>query len=237
MLILVGGLAILYAFGRPLWEPFFIHATGGKTVEEAVAQMGDNVGEQLSAAFTDKGLTFPPQRITLIALKREKILELWAEDGEKRTLVKTYPILAASGVDGPKLREGDLQVPEGIYRVTALNPNSAFHLSLKLDYPNDFDRAMAKEDGRTKLGGDIFIHGAASSIGCIAIGNPAIEELFYLVAEAVSEKPQVIIAPFDFRMTPPTASPEAPEWIKQLYGEIGSALICFGEWSGVKDCG
>ena len=69
-----------------------------------------------------------------------------------------YPILAASGVLGPKLREGDKQVPEGIYGAEALNPNSKFHLSIRLNYPNTFDRRMAQSDGRTQLGGDIMIH-------------------------------------------------------------------------------
>lgn len=91
-------------------------------------------------------------------------------------------MLAASGGPGPKLREGDLQVPEGVYRLTAFNPNSSYHLSLRVDYPNAEDRAaedraVARSDRRTSLGGDIFIHGKAVSIGCLAIGDPGIEEL------------------------------------------------------------
>jgi len=71
--------------------------------------------------------------------------------------VADYRITAASGTAGPKLREGDRQVPEGIYRIVGLNPNSRYHLSMKLDYPNAFDRHQAARDGRARPGSDIFI--------------------------------------------------------------------------------
>jgi murein L,D-transpeptidase YafK len=80
----------------------------------------------------------------------------------------------ASGKAGPKLREGDGQVPEGIYRIDGLNPNSSYHLSLKLNYPNDFDLEQARTEGRTELGGDIFIHGKAVSIGKTRAGRVGI---------------------------------------------------------------
>ena len=68
-----------------------------------------------------------------------------------------YPIRAASGALGPKLREGDRQVPEGVYDIESLNPNSRFHVALRVGYPNAFDRQMAGREGRTALGGDIMI--------------------------------------------------------------------------------
>src|SRR5436190_607476 len=73
--------------------------------------------------------------------------------------VREYPVMAASGGRGPKLREGDGQVPEGMYTIDWLNPNSSYHLSMHVDYPNAFDRAHAADDGRTALGGAIMIHG------------------------------------------------------------------------------
>ena len=78
---------------------------------------------------------------------------------------------------GPKLREGDRQVPEGVYTIANMNPNSISHLSLALSYPNDFDRARAAEDGRADntLGGSIMIHGGSGSIGCMAVGDEAAE--------------------------------------------------------------
>jgi murein L,D-transpeptidase YafK len=96
---------------------------------------------------------------------------------------------------GPKLREGDRQVPEGVYRIASLNPNSRFHLSMEVNYPNDFDRAMAAKDGRVNLGGQIFIHGGTASIGCLAMGDAVIERLFVLVARVGRENVRVVIAP------------------------------------------
>ena len=132
--------------------------------------------------------------------KNERRVAVWARSGTSWRFIRNYPILAASGHAGPKLRQGDLQVPEGVYRIEHLNPNSSYHLSMKVSYPNAFDRRMAARDGRTRLGGDIFIHGKDVSIGCVALGDRAIEELFTLVAETGHAKVKVIIAPNDLRV-------------------------------------
>ena len=94
-----------------------------------------------------------------------------------------YKMTAFSGKLGPKLKEGDRQIPEGIYCVEYMNPNSSYHLSFKVSYPNDFDKAMAEKEGRTNLGGDIMIHGSNATIGCVPIGDEGIEDVFYLVAK------------------------------------------------------
>ncbi|MFN2508264.1 MAG: hypothetical protein ABR589_05780, partial [Chthoniobacterales bacterium] len=100
---------------------------------------------------------------------------------------------------------------EGIYRVEGLNPNSRFHLSLRLDYPNGFDRARALAEGRTKLGGQIMIHGDIVSKGCFAMGDPASEDLFVLAALTGIANVRVILTPVDFRKTaePPLLPNEA----------------------------
>lgn len=116
-------------------------------------------------------------------------------------------------------------MPEGIYRVLWLNPASSHHLSLRLDYPNDFDRAKASREGRTDLGGDIFIHGRDVSEGCLALGDPAIEELFVLAARVGVASVQVLIAPNDLRRrAPPTELKYEPEWLSELYGLLRSEL-------------
>jgi L,D-transpeptidase catalytic domain len=97
---------------------------------------------------------------------------VWVETSGQVVFIHSYSVLVASGHNGPKLREGDRQVPEGFYRITSLNPNSSYHLSIKLNYPNAFDQQHADEEGRDRLGGDIFIHGKAASIGCLAMGRP-----------------------------------------------------------------
>jgi len=186
----------------------------------------------LPALFAARGCPHPPERLALVAVKDEKRLELWAPGaGGRWRLVKAYPVLAASGRAGPKLREGDRQVPEGLYRVTFLNPRSRFHLSMQIDYPNGFDREMGRLDGRESLGGEIFIHGEAVSIGCLAVGNPAIEELYRLVETVGKERVQVLIAPWDLRR--PGASteppPGAPAWAGGLYRRLQAEMAAFRE--------
>jgi len=108
-------------------------------------------------------LSYPPREVTFIALKQEKKLELWARGSGEFRFIRDYDIQAASGVAGPKLRQGDRQVPEGIYPHRGLNPNSHYHLSMKINTPNEFDLFHAWEEGRADPGSDIFIHGKAAS--------------------------------------------------------------------------
>jgi murein L,D-transpeptidase YafK len=133
--------------------------------------------------------------------------------------IRSYAILGASGPLGPKLRQGDLQVPEGVYPIVYLNPNSIAHLSLAFGYPNDFDLARAMEDGRTSdtLGGDIMIHGGASSTGCLAIGDEAAEDLFVLAADAGVERADVVVSPVDFRRRGlPAGYRPRPRWVRSV---------------------
>jgi murein L,D-transpeptidase YafK len=130
----------------------------------------------LREKFRQKGLDYPPREIFLRGIKNEKALELWArEDSGAFVLIFTYRMLAASGNPGPKRQEGDLQVPEGIYKIDRYNPESRFHLSLGINYPNAEDLRFA--DPRAP-GSDIFIHGNCGSFGCMAMGDQAIEEIF-----------------------------------------------------------
>lgn len=200
---------------------------GGKaTTADRVAAYGASVKERLAPACAAQGVAYPPTSLILIGLKTERRLELWAPDasGTPRRL-KTYPILGASGGIGPKLREGDGQVPEGLYGIESLNPNSRFHLSLRVSYPNADDRRRAKADGRDRLGGDIMIHGSNQSIGCLAMGDPAAEELFVLAALAGPENVRVIISPADSRRRADVTIPDGqPAWVPELHAEIKTAL-------------
>ena len=126
-----------------------------------------------------------------------------------------------SGVSGPKLREGDRQIPEGFYSVIGLNPNSRFHLSMKIDYPNPFDLKMAKKEGRENPGTNIFIHGKAASIGCVAIGDKNIEELFVLTALTGKDSVKVKIYPNDIRNGGTFANCKVcPDWLPRLYEKL-----------------
>lgn len=198
------------------------NVSGKKTVADRVAEYGGAVRARLVPEFARIGATYPPRRMMLVGLKREKVLEAWtADEAGPYALLKSYPILAASGELGPKLREGDRRVPEGVYRVESLNPNSRFHLALRLDYPNEFDRRMAAAEGRTDLGGDIMIHGSNCSIGCLALGDEAAEELFVMAAETGASNITVILAPCGFRRADACAElPDTPAWIAELYETI-----------------
>ncbi len=148
-------------------------------------------------------------------------------NGDSRFICE-YPLLAASGRLGPKLREGDRQVPEGIYRVRELNPNSRFHLSLWLSYPNDFDLAHALEEGRHQPGGEIMIHGGDVSSGCLAVGDEAAEDLFVLAALTGIDNVTVILAPVDFRRRPlPNLSATVPDWSREIYDDLRCELALY----------
>lgn len=132
--------------------------------------------------------------------KEENILELWMkpENTYTYTLVKTYPICRWSGKLGPKFREGDHQAPEGFYSTNLqnLNPNSKYHLSFNMQFPNEFDRAH----GRT--GSFLMVHGDCVSEGCYAMTDPLIEEIYVLVERALMRgQAEVPIHIFPFRMT------------------------------------
>lgn len=204
---------------------------GNYTVEDRLDQIGDAARNRLRPFFARAGVSYPPVKLVLIGFKEEKILDLMVTgpDGAFHW-VKSYPVLAASGGPGPKLREGDRQVPEGFYEVELLNPNSRFHLSLRLNYPSPVDLLRAGEDDRDPdtLGGDIMIHGRAASIGCLAIGDAAIEELFTLAADTGLENILVILAPCDLRTGEPVELPaHAPAWVPALHEEILRALQKF----------
>jgi TPR repeat protein len=188
--------------------------------------------ERLERQFATRGVPYPPQSVTLVALKAEARLELWAGGDGGSTFIRSYLVRASSGQLGPKLRQGDHQVPEGVYRVAAVNPNSRFHLSLALDYPNLVDQARAREDHRADLGGSIMIHGEAVSDGCLPVGNAGIEELFALATRVGVEHVAVIISPLDLRRSDGTKVAltkvsRRSAWLGDLYAELARAMKDF----------
>jgi murein L,D-transpeptidase YafK len=169
----------------------------------------------LDALVAKAGLKRPLDEVYLRVFKEEAELELWAgRAGQSMVLLKTFPICAASGVLGPKREEGDLQVPEGFYEVPEFNATSSYHLAMKVSYPNASDRIRGH---RTHPGGLIYLHGECASIGCIAIRNEPIEEVYLLSLEARRRPIHLDIYPFRFtaeRLAAPT--PHQSFW-KELY--------------------
>ncbi len=199
------------------------------SVGQRVAQYGARADARLRPAFERSGVPYPPAEVALLTFKDMRAMELHARalPDDPWQYVTTYPVLGASGKPGPKLVEGDRQVPEGVYQIELLNPLSRFHLSLRLNYPNEFDRRMGAADGRTDLGADIMIHGSTVSIGCLAMGDAAAEDLFILAARVGRENVRVIVAPTDFRVEPPRLIMHEPRWVSMLYENLREELKQF----------
>ncbi len=201
-----------------------------KAVEHAISRYGLQMEPQLIKLFAKAGVNYPPQEIALLAFKQEREIQLWAQDEDHQAwqYIYTYPLTAFSGRLGPKLKEHDRQIPEGVYRLTTLNPFSSMHLSMMINYPNSFDRLQASKDGRRNLGSNIFLHGKSLSVGCLAVGDKAIDQLFLLVHRVGLSHVQMIIAPNDLRQSKPATSTFAqPRWLPELYKQIGQALNQF----------
>jgi murein L,D-transpeptidase YafK len=194
----LAGVLSTFSTGETMTRSFFIlifamtllteqtAAQNFKSQQAKFARVQTAMKEKSEAAkrlFAAKNLTYPPPEIFLRAFKREGVLELWARAAGTFTLLKEYKICAASGSPGPKRRQGDSQVPEGFYYIDRFNPVSNFYLSMGVNYPNESDRILG---AKGNLGGDIFIHGNCVSIGCMAITDDQIKELYLIAVEARS---------------------------------------------------
>ena len=201
-----------------------------QAIDHAVMRFGLRTEPELKHYFKVAKVSYPPKQLAFLAFKKEQQIELWAKDYQNKwSFIHKYQLTATSGQLGPKLKENDRQIPEGIYRLTMFNPYSAMHLSMQINYPNQFDRLHAFKDGRTRLGGDIFLHGKNLSVGCLAIGDHAINQLFLLVRRVGLANTKVIIAPNDLRREKPaTNTLMQPKWVHELYHQIAIELHSFG---------
>lgn len=122
-------------------------------------------------------------RIYIRVFKEEQLLEIWGknQNDSKHQLLKSFEVCESSGSVGPKRQQGDGQVPEGFYHIDRFNPTSNFYLSLGINYPNKSDRILGVKG---KLGGDIFIHGACVTIGCVPLTDDKIKEVYVYCVEA-----------------------------------------------------
>jgi hypothetical protein len=198
----------------------------GATIESRLAEFGVDADKRWKPYFAQAGVAYPAKRYTFVALKDTKSREVFAGDATgPMKFVRALPILAASGEAGPKLKRGDNQVPEGVYAVESLNPRSLYHVALRVNYPNADDRARAKAEGRTNLGGDIMIHGSNGSVGCLAMGDPVSEDLFTLAARSGKESVTLLFCPTDFRKDPKFAPPAgSPAWMAERYADLKARL-------------
>lgn len=227
--IVIGiGLAIFLigfvVFGRKLYIPLFNKIKGRETVQSIINNIEKDVKIRLQSNLNDARFQYPPANITLIAYKEQKVLEVYGQDTLGPRLIKSYPFTAYSGQLGPKLQKGDKQIPEGIYKIEYLNPNSTYYLSLKINFPNSFDLEKSSLPDKSQIGNDIFIHGKALTVGCIPIGDEAIEEVFWLVHHAYQNEVKVIISPRNFTLIAEYPSIENINWENELYDNIKAEI-------------
>lgn len=173
-----------------------------------VEEMGDNEGFVFPEHFAEalslrdsmhrEGFVLGA-KVFIRIFKKERVLELWMLKSDGRFhLYRRFPICAFSGDLGPKLREGDLQSPEGVYRVSReqMNPNSRYHLSFNLGFPNAYDRAH----GYT--GSYLMVHGDCVSRGCYAMDDRQIEIIYAIVSEAHQRGQRAVdVHVFPFHLT------------------------------------
>jgi len=171
------------------------YANGSKRAADAAKR----VKPRLDAEMRSKGIKIG-NPVYLRMFKETRELELWVQNlqTKKFVLFKTYRVAAMSGVLGPKQKEGDMQAPEGFYFVNRarMNPQSRFHLAFNMGYPNVYDRAY----GRT--GTALMVHGNRVSIGCFAMTDYYVEEIYTLCDAALKKgQPFFRVHSFPFKMT------------------------------------
>ncbi len=247
-IIIFLSIGAFYLFGREIWYPYYEkyfiqkdvspiecpkcpepetkiiekNITIIKKIEENLTSI-----QKLKRYLADSDFIIYPKKLTIIGIKHEKKLEVWGELNNQWKHIHDYKFTAFSGKLGPKLKEGDRQIPEGIYGISYLNPNSKFHLSMRINYPNSFDKKMAKKDKRVNLGGDIMIHGSDKTIGCIPIGDEQIEELYYLAQKVGIQNIKVILSPVDFRYMSVNIKNNRYPWLQELYKNIKKEMKPF----------
>jgi murein L,D-transpeptidase YafK len=167
---------------------------------------------RLRTLFQHSGVEYPAREIYIRVFKHERVLQLWARSHADApfTLVTEYAVCALPGQLGPKRRMGDLQVPEGFYFIDEFNPKSAYHLSLRVDYPNLADRMRRQPFA---LGGDIYIHGGCETVGCVPIEDHNIEELYWAAAQAMEAGQNII----PVHIFPARLEPQRIQWLAETF--------------------
>lgn len=179
-------------------------------VQQAITQKED----KLKKEFAEKKLIYPAKEVYLRSFKAQNELELWVRNpgSDTFTLFKKYNVCAMSGSLGPKRWEGDRQVPEGFYFINHFNPKSDFHLSMLVSYPNYSDLLLGNKQ---KPGGDIYIHGACYTVGCLPMTDELIKEIYVVCLKARFEGQQNI----PIHIFPTRFSRSAVGFLAKEYGE------------------
>ncbi len=215
--------AILILFGTISYADFKGSQMKNKRVRTAYSQKGELIKKMLDA----QGIKPESVQIFIRAFKKERILQVWGKNKSDKTYkpLVSYPFCWTSGELGPKRRQGDMQIPEGFYVIDRFNPWSNFYLSLGINYPNQSDRLLGN---KRDPGGDIFIHGACVTIGCIPITDDKIKELYLLAVEARNNGQQNI----PVHIFPARLTAQEMKNLAWLHGK-NKGLVTF--WTNIKE--
>lgn len=199
-LLIGGALFMLSPEGRQTLDRMHINAM--RAEHQARYRAGQPLAGTPDLARLDQRLAAQGVKlgdpVMLRLFKLESELELWVEKDGHFVRFATYPICLWSGRLGPKLKEGDRQAPEGFYTIASeqLNPNSRWHRAFNLGFPNVFDKSKGR------YGSFIMVHGGCSSIGCYAMTDPVVDELWRFVTAALDAgQERVPVHVFPFRLT------------------------------------
>jgi murein L,D-transpeptidase YafK len=219
--------AVVFAAGAASWllgrDTFFDYIDRGEIAAERARRSAQAALQQpisgtpdlanLQGRLAEQGLKLGAP-VFIRIFKREFELELWMLKGERFHRLAVYPVCRWSGQLGPKLQEGDNQAPEGFYTVDfkALNPASRWHRSFNLGFPNAFDRA------HDRTGSFLMVHGGCASVGCFAMTDAVVDEIWRLVTAALQGgQKRFHVHVFPFRLSEENLSrrsyhPSAPFW-------------------------
>ena len=176
--------------------------------------------------FKAKNLNYAGFQLFIRAFKKDQELEVWIKEKDQTTysLLHTYEFCTTSGTLGPKRREGDLQIPEGVYHINHFNPQSNFYLSLGINYPNASDKILSD---KKHPGGSIYIHGSCVTIGCIPITDDKIKELYVLAVEATNNGQEKI----PVHIFPAKLTEEGLLMLKNTSSVVSNHVL----WENLKD--
>ncbi|RFZ95151.1 2-dehydro-3-deoxyphosphooctonate aldolase [Mucilaginibacter conchicola] len=183
---------ILITILLTLFASFKPEVPDSKRASDARSKLWPKLQKQL----TDGGFN-SKYELYLRIVKQTDQLEIWAKKGKRFEFFKGYNICYYSGGLGTKTKAGDNKSPEGFYTISAgqLHPTSQYHLAVNIGYPN----ALETQKGYT--GNAIMIHGNCASVGCYAMTDDGIEEIYTLLYKAfTSGQQKIALEIYPFKM-------------------------------------
>lgn len=199
---------------------------GDDSSKARVAAAHEAKDAEVQKLFADADVPFPPAELVLVGYKKERDVEVWAgaRAGASLKHIATYKVCYASGGPGPKRKQGDCQVPEGFYELDYYNSHSLFYLSMRVNYPNASDKKLGKKGD---LGGDIMIHGNCVSIGCLAMSDERIQELWVMTKAMDDRQKRVAVYLFPTRDLDALIAGESSVEFKEFWSNLKVGLDLF----------